>query len=82
MREGHLESRLHHELPRPRLAKVLQESFGIVKELMTTIHAYTNDQRVNNLPHKDPYRTPGGRVEHHSRLHRHHQGGSGWSSRH
>jgi glyceraldehyde 3-phosphate dehydrogenase len=38
------------------VAKVLQESFGIVKGLMTTIHAYTNDQRVHDLPHKDPYR--------------------------
>ncbi len=38
------------------VAKVLHESFGIVKGLMTTIHAYTNDQRVHDLPHKDPYR--------------------------
>ena len=38
------------------VAKVLQEKFGIVKGLMTTIHAYTNDQRVLDLPHKDLYR--------------------------
>lgn len=38
------------------VAKVLHENFGIVKGLMTTIHAYTNDQRVHDLPHKDPYR--------------------------
>lgn len=38
------------------VAKVLQERFGIVKGLMTTIHSYTNDQRVLDLPHKDPYR--------------------------
>lgn len=35
------------------IAKVLHESFGIEKGLMTTIHAYTNDQRILDLPHKD-----------------------------
>lgn len=35
------------------VAKVLDEKFGIVKGFMTTIHAYTNDQRVLDLPHKD-----------------------------
>jgi glyceraldehyde 3-phosphate dehydrogenase len=34
-------------------AKVVQDNFGIVKALMTTIHAYTNDQRILDLPHKD-----------------------------
>lgn len=34
-------------------AKVVQDSFGIVKGLMTTIHSYTNDQRILDLPHKD-----------------------------
>lgn len=34
-------------------AKVLLEEFGIVKGLMTTIHSYTNDQRILDLPHKD-----------------------------
>ncbi|MBX7167134.1 MAG: type I glyceraldehyde-3-phosphate dehydrogenase [Pirellulales bacterium] len=38
------------------VAKVLHESFGIDKGLMTTVHAYTNDQNVQDLPHKDPYR--------------------------
>jgi glyceraldehyde 3-phosphate dehydrogenase len=38
------------------VAKVLQEKFGIVRGLMTTIHAYTNDQRVLDLPHSDLYR--------------------------
>lgn len=38
------------------LAKVLHEVFGIEKGLMTTIHAYTNDQNVQDLPHKDLYR--------------------------
>jgi len=35
------------------MAKVLDESFGIVKGLMTTCHAYTNDQRILDFPHKD-----------------------------
>ncbi len=35
------------------VAKVLHEKFGIQKGLMTTIHAYTNDQRILDLPHKD-----------------------------
>lgn len=35
------------------VAKVLHEEFGIITGLMTTIHAYTNDQRVLDLPHKD-----------------------------
>jgi glyceraldehyde 3-phosphate dehydrogenase len=35
------------------VAKVLHEKFGIEKGLMTTIHAYTNDQRILDLPHKD-----------------------------
>ncbi len=39
------------------LAKVLHEKFGIVKGLMTTVHAYTNDQRVQDLPHDDLYRS-------------------------
>ncbi|MEK6588859.1 MAG: type I glyceraldehyde-3-phosphate dehydrogenase [Chloroflexota bacterium] len=34
-------------------AKVVQDEFGIVKALMTTIHAYTNDQRILDLPHED-----------------------------
>ena len=35
------------------MAKVLDEEFGIVRGLMTTIHAYTNDQAVLDQPHKD-----------------------------
>src|SRR5699024_5382169 len=34
-------------------AKVLHDSFGIKRGLMTTIHAYTNDQQILDLPHKD-----------------------------
>lgn len=35
------------------MAKVLDENFGIVKGMMTTVHAYTNDQRILDFPHKD-----------------------------
>ena len=35
------------------LAKVLNDSFGIVKGQMTTVHSYTNDQKILDLPHKD-----------------------------
>ena len=35
------------------VAKVLHDSFGIKKGLMTTIHSYTNDQRILDLPHSD-----------------------------
>jgi glyceraldehyde 3-phosphate dehydrogenase len=39
------------------MAKVLNDSFGIEKGLMTTIHAYTNDQRVADQIHEDMYRS-------------------------
>ena len=35
------------------VAKVLNDTFGIVNGIMTTIHAYTNDQKILDLPHKD-----------------------------
>jgi len=35
------------------VAKVLHETFGIKRGLMTTVHAYTNDQRILDLPHED-----------------------------
>jgi glyceraldehyde 3-phosphate dehydrogenase (phosphorylating) len=35
------------------VAKVLDEQFGIVNGIMTTIHSYTNDQQILDLPHKD-----------------------------
>ncbi|MFJ7639421.1 type I glyceraldehyde-3-phosphate dehydrogenase [Peribacillus sp. NPDC097264] len=34
-------------------AKVLQEQFGIKRGMMTTVHSYTNDQQILDLPHKD-----------------------------
>jgi len=38
------------------VAKVLDETFGIKRGLMTTVHAYTNDQRILDMIHKDPHR--------------------------
>ena len=35
------------------MVKVLDENFGIKSGFMTTVHAYTNDQRILDLPHKD-----------------------------
>jgi glyceraldehyde 3-phosphate dehydrogenase len=35
------------------MAKILNDSFGIIEGLMTTTHAYTNDQRLADVPHKD-----------------------------
>ncbi|HOZ01346.1 MAG TPA: type I glyceraldehyde-3-phosphate dehydrogenase [Candidatus Syntrophosphaera sp.] len=35
------------------IAKVLQDTFGIVNGLMTTVHSFTNDQRILDLPHSD-----------------------------
>lgn len=39
------------------VVKVLNDSFGIEHGLMTTVHAYTNDQNLLDLPHKDPRRS-------------------------
>jgi len=38
------------------MVKVLDDAFGVVSGLMTTVHAYTNDQNLLDLPHKDPRR--------------------------
>lgn len=35
------------------IAKVIDREFGVVKGMMTTIHSYTNDQKILDLPHKD-----------------------------
>jgi glyceraldehyde 3-phosphate dehydrogenase len=42
------------------VAKVLHETFGIESGLMTTVHAYTNDQRMQDMPHSDLYRARAG----------------------
>lgn len=44
------------------VAKVLDEKFGIKRGLMTTIHSYTNDQRILDFPHDDPRRARAGAV--------------------
>ena len=38
------------------VAKVLNDSFGVVHGTMTTVHSYTNDQRILDFPHEDPRR--------------------------
>jgi len=35
------------------VAKILNDKFGIISGIMTTVHSYTNDQRILDLPHKD-----------------------------
>ena len=50
--QHHLECLLHHQLP-GSFAKVLLENFGIKRGYMNTIHSYTNDQKILDLPHKD-----------------------------
>lgn len=42
------------------VAKVLNDTFGIESGLMTTVHAYTNDQNMQDQPHKDLYRARAG----------------------
>lgn len=44
------------------VAKVLDEKFGIERGMMTTIHSYTNDQRILDFPHSDPRRARSGGV--------------------
>ncbi len=48
-----LERVVHHELPRARSRRVLHDSVGIERGIMTTIHAYTADQNLQDGPHKD-----------------------------
>ena len=38
------------------MVKVLDDKFGVEKGMMSTIHSYTNDQRILDLPHKEPRR--------------------------
>ena len=56
------------------VAKVLHDTFGIEHGLMTTIHAYTNDQNVLDFPHKDLRRGPRGGGQHDPDLDRRRQG--------
>ena len=56
------------------LAKALNDGLGIEKGLMTTIHAYTGDQRLHDAPHRDLRRARAAAVKHRSDLHRCSQG--------
>ena len=56
------------------VAKVLHESFGIRHGVMTTVHAYTGDQRLLDAPHKDYRRARSARGQPRSDLHRRRQG--------
>jgi glyceraldehyde 3-phosphate dehydrogenase len=59
--EGKYDPKAHHIISNAScttnclapVAKVLHESFGIVRGWMTTVHSYTNDQQLLDLPHKD-----------------------------
>jgi glyceraldehyde 3-phosphate dehydrogenase len=59
--EGNYDAAKHHVVSNAScttnclapVAKVLHESFGLVKGWMTTVHSYTNDQQLLDLPHKD-----------------------------
>ncbi len=44
------------------LVKVLKENFGLVRGMMTTVHAYTNDQRILDLVHRDLRRARAGAI--------------------
>ncbi|MDR2707373.1 MAG: type I glyceraldehyde-3-phosphate dehydrogenase [Nitrososphaerota archaeon] len=44
------------------ISKVLADNFGLEKALMTTCHSYTNDQRIQDLVHKDPRRARAGAI--------------------
>jgi len=44
------------------ISKVLADNFGLEKALMTTCHSYTNDQRIQDLAHKDPRRARAGAI--------------------
>ena len=56
------------------VAKVLHEAFGIERGVMTTIHAYTGDQRLVDAPHKDLRRARGAAEQHRPHLDRRREG--------
>ena len=61
MNEGKYDPKAHHVLSNAScttnclapVAKVLQDNWGILKGQMTTVHSYTNDQKILDFPHKD-----------------------------
>ena len=56
------------------VAKILHEKIGIVKGLMTTVHAYTNDQAILDMPYKDKRRGRAAAVNVRTQHHRCRQG--------
>ncbi len=44
------------------MVKVIDDNFGVIRGLMTTIHSYTNDQRILDLPHRDLRRARAGAI--------------------
>ena len=56
-----LQRLLHHQLPGPGGQGACKEQFGIVNGLLTTIHSYTNDQKILDLPAQGPAPGPGRR---------------------
>jgi hypothetical protein len=56
------------------VVKVLLDEFGFRRGLMTTVHSYTNDQQILDLPHKDLRRARAAADVHHPHHHRRRQG--------
>jgi hypothetical protein len=56
------------------VVKVLNDNFGIVEGIINTVHAYTNDQRLADVPHTDWRRSRAAAEKHHPDLHRSGQG--------
>ena len=63
------------------MVKVVDDAFEIVSGLMTTVHAYTNDQNLLDLPHKDLRRARAARGQHRADLDRARRGRRAWCSR-
>ena len=60
------------------MVKVLDDAFGVEKGLMTTVHAFTNDQNLLDLAHKRPAPGPGGAGQHRARPRRGRPGPPAW----
>ncbi len=66
--EVYLQRQLHNQCLAP-VAKVLNDTFGIESGLMTTVHAYTNDQNVQDLPPRRSVSCSRSSSKHHSNVH-------------
>ncbi len=74
----HLQRLLHHELRGPDGQGAAWTTSASCTGLMTTIHAYTNDQVISGLPAQGPAPSPRGRAQHHPDHHRCRQGDLRW----